>query len=81
MDARTAITPAGLQHLPESTPISLVGSAAGYAVLVGPADRPRWLHTESGIFQLFQSLDRAVALLHRCDRYRFSLDITGGTPQ
>lgn len=81
MDARTSITPSGLQDLPDSTPVTLVGSRGGYAVLVGRADRPRWLHTVSGQFHLFQRLDRAAALLHACGIHRFSIDITGGTPQ
>lgn len=81
MDARTSITPAGLHDLPDGTPVTLIGSRGGYAVLVGRAERPRWLHTTSGRFHIFQSMDRAAALLHAVGIYRFFIDITGGTPQ
>lgn len=80
MDARTAITQAGLAMLPNDTPITLVGSADGYAVAVGTADRPRWLHTTSGQFRLFLTADRALSLLKACGIRRIIIDLSGGTP-
>lgn len=81
MDARDSIRQAGLPLLPAGTPITIVGSRAGYAVAVGPADRPRWLHTTAGQFKTFTTLDRATALLRACGITRFTVDTAGGTPQ
>lgn len=81
MDARDQITPAGLELLPAGTPVTVIGSRDGYAVLVGPAERARWLHSPSGQFRLFRSADRAAALLTTCGIRRFDIDVTGGTPQ
>lgn len=81
MDARDQITPAGLATLPAETLITVVGSRAGYAVAAGPAERVRWLHTHSGQFHLFRSIDRAIALLNACGIRRIVIDINGGTPQ
>lgn len=81
MDARDQITVVGLEQLAAGTPVTLIGSRHGYAVLVGPAERPRWLHSPSGQFRLFRSADRAAALLNTCGIRRFSIDLTGGTPQ
>ncbi|WP_068638747.1 hypothetical protein [Thauera butanivorans] len=81
MDARTAITPPALGHVPDGTPITLVASPQGYAVAVGPADRPRWLHSTSGQFRLFPNVGRAVAFLNACGIRRITLDLTGGLPQ
>lgn len=75
-----SITPAGLEHLATGTPVTLIGSREGYAVAVGQADRVRWLHTVSGTFRLFPSLDRAAALLKTCGIHRYAIDTTGGTP-
>ncbi|THF61429.1 hypothetical protein E6C76_20320 [Pseudothauera nasutitermitis] len=80
MDARTAITQAGLAGLPPGTPITLVSSAEGYAVAAGPADRVRWLHTTNGQFRLFPTADRALALLNACGIRRIAIDLSGGTP-
>lgn len=81
MDAREQITPAGLEQLPAGTPITLVGSREGYGVAVGQADRVRWLHSHTGQFRTFADIGRAVALLNACGIRRFSIDISGGTPQ
>ena len=76
-----SITPVGLEHLAAGTPVTLIGSREGYAIAVGTADRVRWLHTHSGTFRLFASIDRAAALLKTCGIQRFAIDTTGGTPR
>lgn len=81
MDARDQITTAQLAKLPAGTPVTVLGSRQGYAVAVGTAERPRWLHTTSGQFRIFRTLDAAAAVLKACGTNRFSLDISAGTPQ
>lgn len=76
-----SITPAGIQHLAVGTPVTLIGSREGYAIAVGTADRVRWLHTTSGTFRMFRSIDRAAALLKTCGIDRYTIDTTGGTPK
>lgn len=79
---RDQITPGQLTTLAthRPVPIFLIGSADGYGVLVGEPHR-RWLHNTSGQFRLFRSIDSATALLRRCGIHKFSIDVTGGTPQ
>lgn len=82
MTMRDAITPADLARTDADTPIHVVGSREGYAVAVGPAERARWLHSTSGQFRTFHSLDQVIAVLRACcGARRFTVDLSGGTPQ
>lgn len=80
-DARHTIQQAGLPHVPTGVPITIVGSREGYAVAVGTAERVRWLHTTAGMFKTFSTIDRAAATLRASGITRFTVDVTGGTPQ
>jgi hypothetical protein len=80
MDARTAITPATLATFPAGTPVTVVGSPDGYAVVVGEAAQARWLHSTSGQFRLFDTLDRAAAVLRQAGVRRWGVDVHGGVP-
>jgi hypothetical protein len=78
---RDQITTAALAGVAPSTPVTVMGSTQGYAIAVGPAECTRWLHTTSGQFKVFRSLDTAVAVLKACGLRRFALDISAGCPQ
>lgn len=81
MDAREAITATGIGLLPPRTPVAIVGSRQGYAIAVGEATRPRWLHSTSGKFRLFRTIDSAARLLRECKCTEFIVTLAGGMPE
>lgn len=81
MSHRDTITQEQLSALPHTTPVALIGSEDGYGALIGEFAAARWLHTTSGQFKLFKTIDRAAALLRACGITRFTVDTQGGTPQ
>lgn len=81
MTTRDQITPAELSRVAAGAKVSIVASRTGYGVAIGPAERVRWLHDNSGSFRLFRTADHAIAFLAACGVRRITLDLTGGTPQ
>lgn len=81
MTIRDQITVSSLAQSPKPVPVAVIGSQAGYAVAVGDASSPRWLHSTSGRFKLFPTLDRAAAVLRQCGIHQFRIDTTGGNPR
>lgn len=81
MDAREAITATGIGMLPAGTPVAIVGSRDGYAIAVGEGARRRWLHSTSGKFRLFKTIDSAARLLRECRQFGFTVNLAGGMPE
>lgn len=81
MDAREAITATGIGLLPAGTPVAIVGSRDGYAIAVGESTRVRWLHSTTGKFRMFKTLDSAARLLRECRHFGFTVNLSGGMPE